>query len=440
MAAKTITKAQILGKRGETFVGLRVLEMGYVWHPTGSVEAGVDGHIELRDESTGEAYNSWIGVQSKATGNQFPKESDQGFEWTVSKKDLNYWLKGNLPIILVVCRPETNEAYWVSIKDYFANIGETITNIIFSKEKDRFDNTAADKIKKLALNEKDGIYHAPMQKKEKLYSNLLKVKSIFNRIYIAETRFTERPSLFSELRNYIGNPGNGWWLKDNQIISTFDLAEYPWNKFCDIGTLEDFGADEWAFSEDEEKQKQFVLLLKLSLTEKINEEVKYDKYFDYYYFRPLPGGRERCFDYVSITNKTRAVVVKNINRYNGGGIYYCRHDAFKGRFKRIEDEWVLEILPTYHFTSNGYDLFCRYEDYLSGLKRLQRNQAVLGKVIMWARFLAGGDSLFSARSMELTFGDLLSFEAEFGISDKDWLPNDEQLLKEYNGPQMRFSI
>ena len=103
---KRITKAQVLGEKGVTLVSRRLLDMGFLWHPTNApVEAGIDGFIELRDPETGEVANTWIAVQSKAR-TKLGKETDSSFEFTCERKDLEYWRHGNMPVLLVVSRPD----------------------------------------------------------------------------------------------------------------------------------------------------------------------------------------------------------------------------------------------------------------------------------------------------------------------------------------------
>ncbi|MHC4075935.1 MAG: DUF4365 domain-containing protein, partial [Planctomycetota bacterium] len=63
---KKITQNQITGQQGVNYVEQTVLEMGFTWHPTNaSLEAGIDGIIEIRDPETGEVTNNIIQVQVK---------------------------------------------------------------------------------------------------------------------------------------------------------------------------------------------------------------------------------------------------------------------------------------------------------------------------------------------------------------------------------------
>src|ERR1039458_2415978 len=96
---KRITKNSLLGEQGIALIHQRVLEMGYLWYPTGGLEAGIDGLIELRDPVTGAVRNSIVQVQSKATDSSFEGETDNGFFFVCDERDLDYWLNGNAPVI-----------------------------------------------------------------------------------------------------------------------------------------------------------------------------------------------------------------------------------------------------------------------------------------------------------------------------------------------------
>jgi hypothetical protein len=45
--------------------------------------------------------------------------------------------------------------------------------------------------------------------------------------------------------------------------------------------------------------------------------------------------------------------------------------AFRGQFRLLEDQWYLEITPTYRFTRDGYALDRFHEDRLKGIKALK---------------------------------------------------------------------
>ena len=193
MSAKKIHCSSVIGQQGVNLIEKVVLEMGYLWYPTGGTEAGIDGSIEIRDPETGEVANSIVQVQSKATANPFQAETESGFDYLCSEKDLDYWMRGNAPVILVVSRPQSEEAYWVSIKDYFADPKRRAARKVrFDKTRDRFDEGCAAALVELAVPRDAGLYFAPPPVTELVYSNLLRVSHFPERLYVGQTDYRDR--------------------------------------------------------------------------------------------------------------------------------------------------------------------------------------------------------------------------------------------------------
>src|SRR5438445_231779 len=111
---KTLSRQGHLGQRGINLIERVVLEMGCTWTPTGANEVGIDGFIELFDPRSGVALGTLVAVQSKAVST-FANETEDSLDFWCSERDIDYWLRGNMPIILIVSRPAANEAYWVEI-------------------------------------------------------------------------------------------------------------------------------------------------------------------------------------------------------------------------------------------------------------------------------------------------------------------------------------
>ena len=110
MPRKKIGQCDITGQQGINIIESIVLEMGFLWHSTGGVEAGIDGFIEVRDSQTEEVTNCIIQVQSKATQINLKAETDTSFEFRCEEKDIDYWLQGNAPVILIVVKCRENQA------------------------------------------------------------------------------------------------------------------------------------------------------------------------------------------------------------------------------------------------------------------------------------------------------------------------------------------
>src|SRR5262249_48755203 len=118
---KTLSKQALSGQRGVNTLESLILSFGSIWNPTAALDVGIDGNVELCDPETGEALGLLIRVQRKSVPGPFLAETVSSFEFVCDERDLDYWFKGNVPVILVVSRPASDEAYWISIRDYFAD-------------------------------------------------------------------------------------------------------------------------------------------------------------------------------------------------------------------------------------------------------------------------------------------------------------------------------
>ena len=263
---KKLAPQTLLGQRGANLVERTALEMHYAWRPILIFDVGIDGEIEICDPETGEATNLILRVQVKATGQPFQRETSESFEYSCDRRDLDYWLRGNAPVILIVCRPDTNEAYWVSVKDYFKDATVLKTSrISFDKQRDKFDSSCGPALRDLALPRDSGIYFSPFPKTERLYSNLLRVSGFASDLYLADTEYRKPEDVWEAFKSTDAKAASEWILSGKKIISFRDLHEPPFSGICDLGTCERFNAADWAYSQDVDRQRDFVRLLNLCL-------------------------------------------------------------------------------------------------------------------------------------------------------------------------------
>jgi len=173
--SKRILPTSFTGHKGVLLIDSIVTNMGWLFTPTlAHTDGGVDGFIEIRRNETDELTNLILQVQSKATSKEWTAETGDLFEYRCSDRDLAYWLQGNTPVILVVSRPDTQEAYWVSVKHYFNDLSaRKAKKVRFDKKTGRFDVNAAGALHDLAAPVNSGLYSEPPPKSESLLSNLL---------------------------------------------------------------------------------------------------------------------------------------------------------------------------------------------------------------------------------------------------------------------------
>lgn len=427
MKPKTISQNDMTAQKGVNLIERVVLEMGSRWNPTIGAEAGIDGYIELRDPNTGAMTGGIIRVQSKAGDSYFRSEDTDKFEFLCDKRDLDYWLAGNAPVILVVSRPEVQEAYWVSIKDYFADpVKRQSKKIVFDKHKTRFSADNFSLLLGVAQPYGTGLYLTPRPVQEVIFTNLLSVQYFGEHLYVGQTRFRKAKEVTECLREYVETPSRDYVLWEGKIISFNNLRDYPWDKVCDA--VESFSTAEWAYSLDEHRLRIFVWLLNECLKEKEHHDLKYDKDSDYFYFKAEKGMQNRRIKYRGLQQSSSITVFQAVYQKKNPGQRLCyRHLAFFAKFRQLGEAWYLQILPTYRFTSNGWDLFRLNEDYLTGKKRLDRNSTVLSHVRLIAEFIGRSkEDIFRKDYEHLRFGELKSIDIEGGLIDDEWLQKEPQ--------------
>src|SRR5581483_9245687 len=212
----------------------RVSSMGFLWTATGGTEAGTDGYVEIRHPATGEVLASVLKVQSKATERRWQAETDSSFEFVCEARDVEYWLAGNVPVVLVCSRPKTNEAYWKLVSDYFRDPDRRASRkVVFDKQVDRFDVGATQALIDVAVPHAAGIYAPPPPRAEQLVSNLLEVVSFAEHIYVAPAQCPNEKAAREELRGH--SAGGEWILRSKQLISFQPLDGAPWHRVCDTG-------------------------------------------------------------------------------------------------------------------------------------------------------------------------------------------------------------
>lgn len=421
---KKITTQALIGQRGVNLIERRVLEMGHAWNAS-TIDAGIDGRIELRNPATQEALNQIILVQSKATTQRLPAETQGSFEWPCDTRDIEYWLQGNAPVILVVSKflDGNEEAYWIDVKRYFEDPRRRkLAKVQFDKKRDRFDESCRDALFEIAASTGRGLYLGPPPVTETLHSNLLTVVSFADRIYTAATDLADNASAWGRFKEIGKHPEGGEFdIQGKRILSFRELDAPAFRAICDAGTIEEHDTSHWAQSDNTEVRREFVRLLNRTLTNKLRPiGLRFDHEGKLYHFMSTRDKRARSYSYRSRHHKTsREVFGPRANKSEPSRIAYFRHSAFKGQFRVHEFQWYLEVTPTYHFTTDGRTPHPYADRLLQGIKQQENNDAVSGQVIFWAAVLNRQEFLESNEF--LRFGDLLSFTIDVGLDDARWL-------------------
>ena len=434
LVAKKIGNSDMIGARGVNLIECRILEMGFLWYPSGGVEAGIDGRLEIRNEDS-EVTNLIISVQSKATDGAFEGETENELTFTCSERDLRYWLKGNLPVIIVYSRPRTDEAYWLSVKDYFSDpIRRASRKLRFVKARDSFNLSAKDSLRKLALPNDGGLYLGATPKHETIFTDLLPIAQFPERYYHARTHISSRKQALDFLFESTKGSGREVWrgfiISNSTIYSFYDLSVSRWREIAEQGTVESDLTFEWSMTSDLDRKRLFVELLNVTLQDQLREDdIHFSNMDKFYFHRASDDLSDRSRRYRSRRkNASREVFKRYQSKLDPERASYFRHVAFFGHFLEMDGNWFLQITPTYRFTKDGYRDSRFSAEALSGIKRLENNQAVHGQVVMWAEFLQK-ETLFSQQNL-IKFHPLMQFTADSGFDDADWVKREEKERQE----------
>lgn len=415
---KTMTRQTLIGEKGIELISRRCLQMGYLFHPR-RVDHGIDGHIDLVEAGTGAVLNLTLLVQSKAQDRPFQGENADGFRYLCDQRDLDMWLSGNAPVILVFSHPEREEAWWVEVKAAFPDATARAKRVIvIDKKAQRFDRDAAAPLMDLALPKDAGLYLRPPSITETLTTNLLRVAEMPASLFVATSRFGGDYRAAGEELAERGMRASGWVLRDGLVYSFDNLREEPGSALCE-GDVEEHATAEWAETDDLDTRYRFQDLLTRTV-QGAYPELRWHKERRHVHFRATddllprkvsrrPGGRGRT------------VFGPHPDKREPGKIGYYHHAALQMRFRRLDGAWFCELEPDYCFTSDGLTEHRNADKLLAGIKRMEHHASVSYWTSMWAAFLRGpGDLLTPAKPVE--FAGLLAVQVERGIDDKRWGP------------------
>jgi hypothetical protein len=411
---KKVTQQTLTGEGGVALIAQRVNQMGYLWHDR-RVDHGIDGEIELVGPD-GTALNLVVMVQSKATTRGLAYETRDSFQWTADAADLDYWLSGNAPVIVVLSRPADDQAWWFDVRSEFPDARRWAERTVtIDKHKQRFDATAAAAIMRIGVPRASGIYLASPPKQELLTTNLLSVEEWPATLSVAPAGIWDYAEGWRRIAETTGHAA-GWILSGGMIISFGDLSVSPLQELSD-GPAEKHDTAEWAASDDREKMHQFSDLLRRTLVSDHSQDVQWHQARHHLHFRATRNLRPRVVGRGK-GRRGRTVFGPHYAKADPDRVSYYHHAALSPRFRRIDGTWYCQLGVDYCFTRDGKAESSFADTLTAGIKRLERHPAVRGWTTMWETYLQG-DLLTDAL---LRFGSLLTFPVDRGIDEAWWGP------------------
>jgi hypothetical protein len=381
--SKKLSHQQLVGQRGELQVADRAIAMGFAFQGFNRLETGVDGIMELRDPVTHSMSAKWIGTQVKTTEKgRYTAETPDGFEYLLDPADLAYWEGSNIPIVIVLVRIEDGSMFWKPVD--CGRTGEP-RRLVFDKAVDGFGPAAADAIAALTIErDRPGSYVPPMLSGEPLHLNLVRMV-LPSTIFVAHSPFKSGREATKEMMAHKGQHHFDWVIRDRTFWSFRDPRGSAVTEIVDLDTLEEVETEAVAMLDDTDDENAFIDLLRRSVEAQLREDLAFHKDSRSLYFRSKGVGQLREYNYRSLQQAASADVV-SVHEKTGRDMM-MRHHAFSPRYQKIGGEWFVSISPTFVFTLDGHLPHPASHIMLTGKKKLERNGAIRGQVVMWRHLL-----------------------------------------------------
>jgi hypothetical protein len=212
--------------------------------------------------------------------------------------------------------------------------------------------------------------------------NLLPVEAFPNTIYVTDAAIQRG----SEARVVWGETSGDWprdWLVwSGRLYSFTDPSTGLLSRLCS-GPVSSFPSAEWAGAEDDDRRRRFVRLLKGALSGQMRPALRSSNDLTWV------AAADELPVVISIpdTSTTRTIVKQY--RRGDGTVRYVRHLAFVPTFVRYDEQWYLELTPSYHFTRDGHEPDFYAASHRSGIKRIERHSDFRRNVDTLARLLRG---------------------------------------------------
>lgn len=416
---KRFPKSARVERRGVALVQSIVADMGHIWREKSVSDVGIDGEIELVDQTTDRVTGRLLMVQVKSRS-KLDERPDGTFRFTCTQEDLDYWLSGTAPVLLVLVSADEREAWFKNLDAWFGDdpVRRKTRTVVFDRDGDRFTSAQSQRLMDWGLPASTGLYLRPPPHAETLVSNLLRVDHMAPIIHVVQSSALGWSAINARMRS-AGYPtiDDVVWRGD-ELWSFRQFDEPPLHALAD-GTPERISTAELAESKSDDDQRLLVRLLNNTLREVNRDQLHFRRRHHYLYF----PASQNLKPYVVKAGKRgpgRTVFERYMDKATNSRVVYYRHYALQYQFMLLDEGWHLALNPTYHYTIDG-DLASRFGgEYLKAIKRLEGHDAVRNLVKFWAGYLRTKNDLFARPDQRLRFGRLAEFDVDHGIDDKHW--------------------
>ncbi len=328
-------------------------------------------------------------------------------------------------MLLICSHPKTREAWFRCVTDWFADAERRASRrVLFDKATDRFDPSRAVELLRFGTRAEPVLHRRPAGPPEELLTNLLPILEHGSRVWSAPTQLSEHWQARDRYDEVGGPRASDYLLRDNMLYALRDPRSCSLRHLCDIEKLTDVAAEDWADSGEPKLLRYWVELLRRNLLHQVKHQLRWERDRRVFFFEAPDPLAELSAE--GPNGKRKVVKVEHYfdKRRGEQRLKYVRHHGFRPGFQRIDGRWHLEVEPDYVFTYDGERPNFRGDEYMAGIKRLDKNLAVVGQLRMWEHLLTRPPSLLHPEPGLLTFGELRTVEVPVGIDDAAWRAKD----------------
>jgi hypothetical protein len=272
---------------------------------------------------------------------------------------------------------------------------------------------------------------------ETLFSNLLPVSFPANiqTASVSLKRGVKVRDLFSDIwrkSDGIGDPPLDYWIEDKVLYTFRPFIEKFWQSIIAsriIRPLPPKPTATLANSKLMADRNKFIKLLnrcldQLCASHGMNHKLAWSKEMRCHLFVAAPGQKFGHIKVKAISKQGEREVYKAIpNKISPdtNAIQHWQHQAFRHNFVRFGEQWFLQVIPFWAFTSDGQGTPSRWQKTSSAnMRRPEKNRAVLGHVVFWASILCREDDLLRTNQLfQVHYPSKLNVSPS--ICDKDWI-------------------
>lgn len=434
--SKIITPQHITGEKGVVkFASFCVQHSPYlIFREETKNDFGIDGEVELTTiniDNKIEATGQILKIQLKSTkngGSYISEENDDSFVFNASSKDIEYWNKHLLPVILVVYVEKENMLYAKSIDKTLA-INKNSIKIPFDKK----SNLLIEKQSNFneVVNQKF-VDRIQFGVKEKIFSNIFTIE-LPKFIYKYQCKFKNNKQVYEIIKEE-GIDFPRFTVKSNFLYSFVDLKVISKNilgKILDNPKPIETILPSKFIQAKKDNRNIIIEILNSHIKDFFyKKRINYYKEHNRYFFalinkEPLKtkikseNKSNEVFEQISYQTKGRKIHRSVVTKYHYHDTYFYKHIGFQIKYEWFDNFLVLIIEPKYHYSKDGknpLDNPKRITRLNNQIKVSERNAHYNNHITSLTNYLGGNSWKLNDAFVEISFRRKF-FETDFGIRE-----------------------